>query len=141
MNIFLVAGEHRVAPSLLFRWRKLASEGTLRAVGSILPFSAVCHGAEEARIVHARITRQSHKHAALARQAQFTAHAVSAWLVRNSTRATTCTQTSQPIMPTTPDLPDRHRFVTLDRARATVAWAGAAENYMFRRAVWQDQTL
>jgi transposase len=44
MNVSLVAREHRVAPSLLFRWRKLASEGALQAVGAdeaVVPASEV----------------------------------------------------------------------------------------------------
>ena len=44
MNVSLVAREHRVAPSLLFRSRKLASEGALQAVGAdeaVVPASEV----------------------------------------------------------------------------------------------------
>ena len=44
MNVSLVAREYRVAPSLLFRWRKLASEGALQAVGAdeaVVPASEV----------------------------------------------------------------------------------------------------
>jgi transposase len=42
MNMSLVARKHRISPSLLFRWRKLASEGALSAVGadeSVVPAS------------------------------------------------------------------------------------------------------
>jgi transposase len=44
MNVSLVARQHRVAPSLLFRWRKLATSGALRAVGAdeeVVPASEV----------------------------------------------------------------------------------------------------
>src|ERR1700733_1237781 len=34
MTISLVARQHKLSPSLLFRWRKLASEGALSAVGA-----------------------------------------------------------------------------------------------------------
>jgi len=34
MNVSLVSREHRVAPSLLFRWRKLASEDRLQFCAS-----------------------------------------------------------------------------------------------------------
>lgn len=37
MNMSLVARKHRISPSLLFRWRKLASEGALSAVGADEP--------------------------------------------------------------------------------------------------------
>jgi transposase len=42
MNVSLVAREHRISPSLLFRWRKLSSQGSLQAVGadeSVVPAS------------------------------------------------------------------------------------------------------
>jgi transposase len=42
MNVSLVAREHRISPSLLFRWRKLATAGALEAVGadeSVVPVS------------------------------------------------------------------------------------------------------
>jgi transposase len=42
MNVSLMARQYRVAPSLLFRWRKLANEGALQAVGadeSVVPAS------------------------------------------------------------------------------------------------------
>ena len=42
MNVSLVARQHRIAPSLLFRWRKLSSQGALQAVGadeSVVPAS------------------------------------------------------------------------------------------------------
>ena len=44
MSVSLVAREHRVSPSLLFRWRKLASEGALLVVGAdepVVPASEV----------------------------------------------------------------------------------------------------
>jgi transposase-like protein len=44
MKVSLVAREHRLAPSLLFRWRKLASEGAVQAVGAeeaVVPASEV----------------------------------------------------------------------------------------------------
>ena len=34
MNVSLVARQHGVSPSLLFRWRKLSSQGSLQAVGA-----------------------------------------------------------------------------------------------------------
>ena len=42
MNVSLVARQHGIAPSLLFRWRKLSSQGALEAVGadeSVVPAS------------------------------------------------------------------------------------------------------
>jgi transposase len=42
MNVSIVAREHQVSPSLLFRWRKLATAGALEAVGadeSVVPAS------------------------------------------------------------------------------------------------------
>jgi transposase len=42
MNVSLVAQEHRISPSLLFRWRKLATAGDLEAMGadeSVVPIS------------------------------------------------------------------------------------------------------
>lgn len=42
MNVSLVAREHGLSPSLLFRWRKLSSQGALQAVGadeSVVPAS------------------------------------------------------------------------------------------------------
>jgi transposase len=43
-NIFLVARRHRISPSLLFRWRKLAQEGSLSAMHAdelVVPISQV----------------------------------------------------------------------------------------------------
>jgi len=44
MTISLVARQHKLSPSLLFRWRKLSSEGALNAVGAdeeVVPASEV----------------------------------------------------------------------------------------------------
>jgi transposase len=53
MNVSLVARQHRISPSLLFRWRKLSSHGALQAVGadeSVVPasdFKALQHQVRE----------------------------------------------------------------------------------------------
>jgi transposase len=53
MTICLVARQHKIAPRLLFRWRKLSSEGALSAVGAdeeVVPVSEVkAHGELNAR--------------------------------------------------------------------------------------------
>lgn len=44
MNLSIVARKHRISPSLLFRWRKLASEGALQAMGAdeaVVPASEI----------------------------------------------------------------------------------------------------
>lgn len=44
MNMSIVARKHRISPSLLFRWRKLASEGALQAMGAdeaVVPASQI----------------------------------------------------------------------------------------------------
>ena len=55
MNVSLVAREHGVAPSLLFRWRKLSSQGALQAVGadeSVVPASEYKALQQQVRELH-----------------------------------------------------------------------------------------
>ena len=85
MNVSIVARQHRVSPSLLFRWRKLATAGALSAVGAdepVVPASEV-KGLYRQISELQRLLGKKTQEAEILREAQEIAREKK-WLVRSS---------------------------------------------------------
>ena len=84
-NVSLVAREHRISPSLLFRWRKLSCSGALSAVGAeeeVVPASQV-------KVLHQQIRELQRLLGKKTQEAEILREAVEVarekkWLVRSS---------------------------------------------------------
>jgi transposase len=85
MTISLVARQHKISPSLLFRWRKLSSEGALSAVGAdeeVVPASEVKALHQQIRELQ-RLLGKKTQEAEILREAAEVAREKK-WLVRSS---------------------------------------------------------
>jgi transposase len=85
MTISLVARQHKISPSLLFRWRKLSSEGALSAVGAdeeVVPASEVKGLYQQIRELQ-RLLGKKTQEAEILREAVEVARE-NKWLVRSS---------------------------------------------------------
>lgn len=84
MNVSIVAREHRVSPSLLFRWRKLSTDGALQAVGceeSVVPASELKAAQQHIRELQ-RLLGKKTLEAEILKEAQEIAREKK-WLVRS----------------------------------------------------------
>ena len=85
MTVSLVARTHKVSPSLLFRWRKLSSEGSLSAVDAdeqVVPASEVKALQQQIRELQ-RLLGKKTQEAEILREAADVAREKK-WLVRSS---------------------------------------------------------